>query len=57
MPNDAPPYIRAAHSSARRRRTARLIAELRRTRPLTAEQRTALLVETLRIPVIDEAAR
>ena len=44
--------MQAAASSARRRRTDKLLHELRTTRPLTPEQREELAAAVASIPVV-----
>ena len=43
----------AAQSSARKRRTARLVRQLNQTRPLTMQQRAEVLAAAADIPVVN----
>jgi hypothetical protein len=52
MPEPTPQQMQAAASSARRRRTDKLLRELRTTRPLTLEQREELARAVACIPVV-----
>jgi len=56
MPEHAPTLQqhRAAASSARRRRTDKLLRELRTTRPLTPAQREELARAVASIPVVTQ---
>jgi hypothetical protein len=53
MPEQIPhQQLQAAESSARRRRTDKLLRELRGTRPLTPQQREELARAVASIPVV-----